>query len=103
MARDDKIDPVIGRAEEIEQTIEVLSRRNKNNPVLIGEAGVGKTAIVEGIAAQIVDGDVPESLRGRRLVELDLTGLVAGTRYRGDFEERRKKAMDAIQIGRSHF
>jgi ATP-dependent Clp protease ATP-binding subunit ClpC len=97
MARDGKIDPVIGRAGEIEQTIEVLSRRNKNNPVLIGEAGVGKTAIVEGIAAQIVDGDVPESLRGRRLVELDLTGLVAGTRYRGDFEERLKKVMDEIR------
>jgi ATP-dependent Clp protease ATP-binding subunit ClpC len=97
MARDGKIDPVIGRADEIEQTIEVLSRRTKNNPVLIGEAGVGKTAIVEGIAQQIVDGDVPESLRGRRLVELDLTGLVAGTRYRGDFEERLKKVMDEIR------
>ncbi|MGY5883474.1 ATP-dependent Clp protease ATP-binding subunit [Modestobacter lacusdianchii] len=97
MARDGRIDPVIGRAQEIEQTIEVLSRRNKNNPVLIGEAGVGKTAIVEGIALQIVDGDVPESLRGRRLVELDLTGLVAGTRYRGDFEERLKKVMDEIR------
>ncbi|MBB3674603.1 ATP-dependent Clp protease ATP-binding subunit [Modestobacter versicolor] len=97
MARDGKIDPVIGRAQEIEQTIEVLSRRNKNNPVLIGEAGVGKTAIVEGIALQIVDGDVPESLRDRRLVELDLTGLVAGTRYRGDFEERLKKVMDEIR------
>ncbi|MFQ1003016.1 ATP-dependent Clp protease ATP-binding subunit [Modestobacter sp. SSW1-42] len=97
MARDGKIDPVIGRAQEIEQTIEVLSRRNKNNPVLIGEAGVGKTAIVEGIALQIVDGDVPDSLRGRRLVELDLTGLVAGTRYRGDFEERLKKVMDEIR------
>ena len=97
MARDGKIDPVIGRAQEIEQTIEVLSRRNKNNPVLIGEAGVGKTAIVEGIALQIVDGDVPESIRGRRLVELDLTGLVAGTRYRGDFEERLKKVMDEIR------
>src|SRR3954467_7485092 len=97
MARDGKIDPVIGRADEIEQTIEVLSRRTKNNPVLIGEAGVGKTAIVEGIAAQIVDGDVPESLRNRRLVELDLTGLVAGTRYRGDFEERLKKVMDEIR------
>src|SRR3954451_15357010 len=97
MARDGKIDPVIGRAQEIEQTIEVLSRRNKNNPVLIGEAGVGKTAIVEGIAQQIVDGDVPESLRDRRVVELDLTGLVAGTRYRGDFEERLKKVIDEIR------
>jgi len=97
LARDGRIDPVIGRAQEIEQTIEVLSRRNKNNPVLIGEAGVGKTAIVEGIALQIVDGDVPDSLRGRRLVELDLTGLVAGTRYRGDFEERLKKVVDEIR------
>src|SRR3712207_3780894 len=76
---------------------EVLSRRRKNNPVLIGEAGVGKTAIVEGIAAQIAEGDVPETLRGRRVVELDLTGLVAGTRYRGDFEERLKKVIDEIR------
>src|SRR4051794_26607544 len=97
MARDGQIDPVIGREEEIEQTVEVLSRRRKNNPVLIGEAGVGKTAIVEGIAAQIVEGDVPETLRGRRLVELGLTGLVAGTRYRGDFEERLKKVIDEIR------
>ncbi|NYJ06708.1 ATP-dependent Clp protease ATP-binding subunit [Petropleomorpha daqingensis] len=97
MARNGEIDPVIGREQEIEQTVEVLSRRRKNNPVLIGEAGVGKTAIVEGIAAQIVEGDVPETLRGRRLVELDLTGLVAGTRYRGDFEERLKKVIDEIR------
>src|SRR4051812_36747840 len=97
MARDGQIDPVIGREEEIEQTVEVLSRRRKNNPVLIGEAGVGKTAIVEGIAAQIVEGDVPETLRDRRLVEIDLTGLVAGTRYRGDFEERLKKVIDEIR------
>ncbi|RBY83004.1 ATP-dependent Clp protease ATP-binding subunit [Geodermatophilus sp. TF02-6] len=97
MARNGQIDPVIGRESEIEQTVEVLSRRRKNNPVLIGEAGVGKTAIVEGIAAQIVEGDVPETLRGRRLVELDLTGLVAGTRYRGDFEERIKKIIDEIR------
>ncbi|PWW23759.1 ATP-dependent Clp protease ATP-binding subunit ClpC [Geodermatophilus normandii] len=97
MARNGQIDPVIGREQEIEQTVEVLSRRRKNNPVLIGEAGVGKTAIVEGIAAQIVEGDVPETLRGRRLIELDLTGLVAGTRYRGDFEERLGKVMDEIR------
>src|SRR4051794_12969711 len=97
MARNGEIDPVIGRGQEIEQTVEVLSRRRKNNPVLIGEAGVGKTAIVEGIAAQIVDGDVPETLRGRRVVEIDLTGLVAGTRYRGDFEERLKKIIDEIR------
>src|SRR4051812_26361364 len=97
MARNGEIDPVIGREQEIEQTVEVLSRRRKNNPVLIGEAGVGKTAIVEGIAAQIAEGDVPETLRGRRVVELDLTGLVAGTRYRGDFEERLKKVIDEIR------
>ncbi|HEY0403411.1 MAG TPA: ATP-dependent Clp protease ATP-binding subunit [Blastococcus sp.] len=97
LARDGQIDPVIGREPEIEQTLEVLSRRRKNNPVLIGEAGVGKTAIVEGIAAQIADDDVPETLRGKRVVEIDLTGLVAGTRYRGDFEERLKKIIDEIR------
>jgi ATP-dependent Clp protease ATP-binding subunit ClpC len=97
LARNGQIDPVMGREQEIEQTVEVLSRRRKNNPVLIGEAGVGKTAIVEGIAAQIVEGDVPEALRGRRLIEIDLTGLVAGTRYRGDFEERLKKIIDEIR------
>ncbi|MGD0705504.1 MAG: ATP-dependent Clp protease ATP-binding subunit [Trebonia sp.] len=96
MARDGGIDPVIGRDDEIEQTVEVLSRRTKNNPVLIGEPGVGKTAIVEGIAQRIVDGDVPETLRDKRLVRLDLAGLVAGTRYRGDFEERLKKVIDEI-------
>jgi len=97
MARDDQIDPVIGRASEIEQTIEVLSRRTKNNPVLIGEPGVGKTAIAEGIAQRIVEGDVPDTLRDKRLVRLDLAGLVAGTRYRGDFEERLKKVIDEIR------
>jgi ATP-dependent Clp protease ATP-binding subunit ClpC len=97
LARDGQIDPVIGREQEIEQTVEVLSRRRKNNPVLIGEAGVGKTAIVEGLAAQIATGDVPESLRDRRVMEIDLTGLVAGTRYRGDFEERLKKIIDELR------
>ncbi|MCO6008636.1 ATP-dependent Clp protease ATP-binding subunit [Actinoallomurus purpureus] len=96
MAAEGKVDPVVGRDEEIEQTIEVLSRRTKNNPVLIGDPGVGKTAIVEGIAQRIVDGEVPETLRGKRLVQLDLAGLVAGTRYRGDFEERLKKIVDEI-------
>lgn len=95
-ARDGKLDPVIGRAGEIEQTIEILSRRTKNNPVLIGEAGVGKTAIVEGLARAIVEGAVPKSLTGKRVVALDLTAMVAGTRYRGDFEERITKAMDEI-------
>jgi ATP-dependent Clp protease ATP-binding subunit ClpC len=96
-AREGKLDPVVGRADEIEQTIEVLSRRTKNNPVLIGEAGVGKTAIVEGIAQRIVDGDVPDTLAGRRVVELQLSGVVAGTRYRGDFEERLRALVDEIR------
>ncbi|HEX2298049.1 MAG TPA: ATP-dependent Clp protease ATP-binding subunit, partial [Pseudonocardiaceae bacterium] len=97
LARDDKLDPVVGRSDEIEQTIEVLSRRTKNNPVLIGEAGVGKTAIVEGLAQRIVDGDVPDTLTGRRVVQLALAGLVAGTRYRGDFEERITKVITEIR------
>ncbi|WP_250003999.1 ATP-dependent Clp protease ATP-binding subunit [Actinoplanes sp. M2I2] len=97
MARRGEIDPVIGRADEIEQAIEILSRRTKNNPVLIGEAGVGKTAIVEGLAQRIVDGDVPLTLENKRVIQLDLAGLVAGTRYRGDFEERLRKIIDEIQ------
>ncbi len=96
-ARRGEIDPVIGRADEIEQAVEILSRRTKNNPVLIGEAGVGKTAIVEGLAQRIVDGDVPQTLEGKRVVQLDLASLVAGTRYRGDFEERLRKVIDEIQ------
>ncbi|MCX4766125.1 ATP-dependent Clp protease ATP-binding subunit [Streptomyces sp. NBC_01275] len=88
LARQGRVDPVIGRDDEIEQTIEVLSRRGKNNPVLIGDAGVGKTAVVEGLAQRIADDDVPDVLGGRRVIALDLTGVVAGTRYRGDFEER---------------
>ena len=97
MAREGRIDPVIGRDGEIEQTIEVLSRRGKNNPVLIGEAGVGKTAIVEGIAQRIVDDEVPQMLSGKRVVQLELSGVVAGTRYRGDFEERMKRIIDEIR------
>ncbi|MDQ4116192.1 MAG: ATP-dependent Clp protease ATP-binding subunit, partial [Actinomycetota bacterium] len=96
-ARSGKLDPVIGRGEEIEQTVEVLSRRTKNNPVLIGEAGVGKTAVVEGIAQRVADGEVPDTLRGRRVVQLDLSGVVAGTRYRGDFEERMRALIDEIR------
>jgi ATP-dependent Clp protease ATP-binding subunit ClpC len=96
-AREGRIDPVVGRGNEIEQTIEVLSRRTKNNPVLIGEAGVGKTAIVEGIAQRVADGDVPRTLEGKRVIQLDLVGLVAGTRYRGDFEERIKRVIDEIR------
>ena len=96
-ARAGKLDPVIGRGDEIEQTIEVLSRRTKNNPVLIGEAGVGKTAVVEGIAQRVADGEVPDTLRGRRVVQLDLSGVVAGTRYRGDFEERMRALIEEIR------
>jgi ATP-dependent Clp protease ATP-binding subunit ClpC len=100
LAQMDQIDPVIGRADEIEQAVEILSRRTKNNPVLIGEAGVGKTAIVEGLAERICDGDVPQTLLGKRVIQLDLAGLVAGTRYRGDFEERLKKVIDEIRAHR---
>ncbi|NMO89157.1 ATP-dependent Clp protease ATP-binding subunit [Actinomycetospora sp. TBRC 11914] len=96
-ARAGELDPVIGREDEVDQTLEVLSRRTKNNPVLIGEAGVGKTAVVEGIAQRIVSGDVPDQLTGKRIVQLDLTGMVAGTRYRGDFEERMTKLVDEIR------
>ncbi|MFC0040551.1 ATP-dependent Clp protease ATP-binding subunit [Actinomadura rayongensis] len=97
LAHEGRIDPVIGREAEIEQTVEVLSRRTKNNPVLIGDPGVGKTAIAEGLAQRIIDDEVPDTLRGKRLVQLDLGGVVAGTRYRGDFEERVKKIMDEIR------
>ena len=96
MARDGKLDPVIGRAAEIETTIEILARRKKNNPVLIGEPGVGKTAIVEGLAQRIVDGSVPEALRGKRLVELNINSMVAGSKYRGEFEERVQKILKEV-------
>jgi ATP-dependent Clp protease ATP-binding subunit ClpB len=96
-ARDGKMDPVIGRDSEIRRVVQVLSRRTKNNPVLIGEPGVGKTAIVEGLAQRVVAGDVPESLRGKRLVSLDLAAMVAGAQYRGQFEERLKNVLEEIQ------
>src|SRR2546425_4075280 len=97
LARESKLDPVIGRDKEIERVMQVLSRRTKNNPVLIGEPGVGKTAIVEGLASKIVSGEVPETLRGKQLYTLDLGALVAGSRYRGDFEERLKKVLKEIR------
>lgn len=96
-AKEGKIDPVIGRSEEIQRVIQILSRRTKNNPVLIGEPGVGKTAVAEGLALKICEGDVPETLKKKRLVSLDLTGMVAGTKYRGDFEERIKSAIDEVK------
>ena len=96
MAREGKLDPVIGRSQEIERVIQILSRRTKNNPCLIGEPGVGKTAIAEGLAQKITADEVPELLRGKRVVTLDLTGMVAGTKYRGDFEERIKNAVDEV-------
>ena len=97
LARDGKIDPVIGRQKEIERVIQILSRRTKNNPCLIGEPGVGKTAIAEGLALKIVSGEVPEMLKNKRIISLDLTGMVAGTKYRGDFEERIKKVIDEVK------
>ena len=95
--RDGKIDPVIGRDDEIRRVIEILSRKTKNNPILIGEPGVGKTAIVEGLAWRIMRGDVPLGLRNKQLIELDMGALIAGAKYRGEFEERLKGVLKAVQ------
>jgi ATP-dependent Clp protease ATP-binding subunit ClpC len=96
-AREEKLDPCVGRNQEIERIIQILSRRTKNNPVLIGEPGVGKTAVTEGLAQRIVKGDIPEPLKDKRIVSLDLAGLVAGTKYRGEFEERMKRVMEEVR------
>ena len=103
LAREGKLDPVIGRDEEVRRVIQILSRRTKNNPVLIGDPGVGKTAIVEGLAQKILSGDVPENLRGRQLLSLDLGAMVAGSKFRGEFEERLKGVMDEIKKAAGQF
>lgn len=97
LAKEGKLDPVIGRDEEIRRLMQVLSRRTKNNPVLIGEAGVGKTAIVEGLAQRIIDGDVPDTLKDRDIFQLDISSLIAGAAFRGEFEERLKSVLKAIE------
>jgi len=96
-ARENKLDPVIGRSKEISRVIQILSRRTKNNPILLGEAGVGKTAIIEGLAQKIINNEVPQSLRGKRVLAINVSGMIAGTKYRGEFEQRLKKIVDEIR------
>src|SRR5690606_18902584 len=97
LAKEGKIDPVIGRDEEIRRVTQILSRRTKNNPVLVGEPGTGKTAIVEGLARKIIEGDVPDALRGKQILNLDLGALIAGSKYRGEFEDRLKAVIKEIE------
>lgn len=103
LAKNGKLDPVIGRDNEIRRVIQILSRRTKNNPVLLGDPGVGKTAIVEGLAQRIINGDVPDTLKNKEILSLDLAGILAGAAYRGEFEQRMKKILETIEKGEGRY